>query len=115
MTRNKMIKYEAFKPIRNLGLLLISVGAAGLICHLAFMVDHDYIIIAQVFVVSVSVFHLFIGFNIVSRNRLGFKSLRIYLYLIYPGFPLGYFYAKRMFEYIEKNKIESFFRRSLKL
>lgn len=109
-----MLNYEVFKPIRNLGLLLIFGGVVGIFCHLAFMKDPDYIIIAQVFVVSVSIFHLFIGYNIVSRNRWGFKCLKLYLYLMYPGFPLGYYYAKRTFEYIETNDIENFFSRSLK-
>jgi len=70
-----MLNYELFKPIRNLGLLLICGGVAGIFCHMAFMKDPDYIIIAQVFVVSVSIFHLFIGYNIVSKNRWGFKFI----------------------------------------
>jgi len=45
----------------------------------------------------------------------GFKCLKIYLYLIYPGFPLGYFYAKKAFEYIEANSIEKFYKKSLKI
>ena len=105
-----MLDYEVFKPIRNLGLLLFGAGALGVLCHLAFMKDPEYLFIAQVFVLLVSSFHLFIGINIITRSRIGFRSLKLYLYLIYPGFPIGYYYAKRTFEYIETHKIEIFFR-----
>ena len=110
-----MLDYQVFKPIRNFGLLLSIIGALGVVCHFTFMKHPEYTIVFQVFVMLVSVFHLFLGLNIVSRNKWGFKSLKLYLYLLYPGFPLGYFFAKKTFEYIETNKIEQFFRKSLKI
>lgn len=110
-----MLEFELFKPVRNFGLVLTSIGGLGIVCHVVNAQDSQYIIGAQIFVLSVSIFHLLIGLSIVSRNRYGFRCLRFYLYLLYPGFPLGYFYAKRMFEYIEANKIERFFGRSIKI
>ena len=110
-----MLNYEVFKPIRNFGLLLSIVGALGIVCHFTFMRDPEYTIAFQVFLMLVSVFHLFVGINIVSRNRMGYKSLKLYLYLIYPGFPLGYFFAKKTFEYIKTHKIEQFYRKSIEI
>ena len=110
-----MLDYNLFKPIRNFGLLILAVGVAGLFCLAAFFNDPDFFIEAQILIIAVSAFNLFMGYNIVSRNRFGYKSLKIYLYLIYPGFPLGYFFAKKSFEYIETNSIEKFFNKSLKI
>jgi hypothetical protein len=110
-----MLDYNLFKPIRNFGLLIFAVGAAGLFCLVAFSNDSDFFIEAKIFIIIVSAFNLFMGYNIVSRNRFGYRSLKIYLYLIYPGFPLGYFYAKKAFEYIEANRIERFYTKSLKI
>lgn len=110
-----MLELERFKPVRNLGLALILIGVLGIVCHVLNSRDPEYIIGFQIFVLVVSAFHLLIGFSIVSRSRHGFTCLKLYLYLLYPGFPLGYFYAKRMFEYIEENQIERFFGKSIKL
>ena len=108
-----MLDYNLFKPIRNLGLLLIAIGAAGSLCFIAFYNDHEIYLGGKIFVLMASIFHLFMGYNILSRNKLGFKCLKIYLYLLYPGFPLGYFYAKRSFKYIEANNIKDFFGKSI--
>ena len=110
-----MLDYNLFKPIRNFGLLIIVVGVAGLSCLVAFYSDHDFYFGAKIFIGVVSAFNLFMGYNIVSRNKLGFKSLNICLYLIYPGFPLGYFYAKKLLEYIKTNNIEKFYSKSIKI
>jgi hypothetical protein len=110
-----MLEFELFKPVRNFGLVLSLVGALGIVCHIVYANDPQYMIGAQIFVLVASTFHLFIGLSIVTRSRYGFRFLRLYLYLLYPGFPLGYFYAKKMFEYIEANKIERFFGKSIKI
>jgi hypothetical protein len=93
----------------------MAFGVAGLVCFIIFYNDPDFISGGKIFVLVVSAFNLFMGYNIVSRNRIGYKCLKIYLYLIYPGFPIGYFYAKKALEYIETNKIEKFYAKSIKI
>ena len=110
-----MLDYNLFKPIRNFGSLILAVAVAGLFCLVVFFNDPDFFIGAKIFIIAVSAFNLFMGHNIVSRNRFGYKCLKIYLYLIYPAFPLGYFYAKKAFKYIETNSIERFYTKSLKI
>ena len=104
-----------FKPIRNFSLLILAVGAFGLLNFFLYDSGLDIPSIFKVLIVAISFFHLFIGFNIITRNKLGFGSLKLYLYLMYPGFPLGYYYAKRTFEYIKSNNIERFFDKSVKI
>jgi hypothetical protein len=108
-----MLDYEHFKPIRNLGLVIGFCGAFGIIMHFFLIADPQYIIFFQIFIVFLSVFYLIIGWNIVSRNRFGFMSLKLILYLLYPGFPLGYYFAKRTFKYIEHYDIETYFKRTI--
>jgi hypothetical protein len=108
-----MRDYEAFKPIRNFGIGLATVGGLGIVGHFLSFHDPDYIIGVQVFVVSVSIFYLFSGISIVSRKSWGFKNLKLCLYLLYPGFPLGYYFAKSTFKYIEANEIEKYFKKSI--
>lgn len=110
-----MLDYNLFKPIRNFGLLHIMVGVAGLLCNIFYYDDLEFYFGAHVFIFVVSIFYFFMGFNIVSRNMIGFKCLKICLYLIYPGFPLGYFYAKKAFEYIKTHNIEKFYNRTIKI
>ena len=111
----EMIDYELFKPIRNFGSFFLAFGAARIICLIIFMNDTGFMFGGRIFVLVASSFNLFMGYNIVARNRLGFKCLKIYLYLIYPGFPLGYFYAKKALEYIKENNIERFYVKNIKI
>ncbi len=110
-----MLDYNLFKPIRNFGLLILATGVAGLFGLVVFFNDPDFFIEVKIFIMVVSTFNLFMGNNIISRNRFGYKSLKIYLYLIYPAFPLGYFYAKNAFKYIKDNQIERFYNKSIVL
>ena len=108
-----MLDYNLFAPIRNFGVILLIVGIAGLFCFAAFFNDPEFYILMKIFTFMVSAFHIFMGYNIVSRNRYGFKCLKFCLYLLSLSFPVGSFYAKKAFEYIEDNNIEKFFGKSL--
>jgi len=108
-----MLDYNLFKPIRNFGLLIIILGTAGLACLFTFSNDSDFYFAGKIFIGIVSFFHLFIGYNIISRNKMGFACLKLYLYLMYPSFPLGYFYAKKAFEYIKTNNIKKFYDKTI--
>ena len=110
-----MLDYNLFKPIRNLGLLLMAIALVGFICFTKFYNASGIYFWGIVFIGTVSILYFFMGYSIVSRNRLGFTSLKICLYLLYPCYPLGYYYAKKAFEYIKKNRIEEFFTESLKV
>jgi hypothetical protein len=110
-----MLDFQIFRPIRNLGLFFGVLGAVGIALHLAFLKDPQYSIGFQIFVVFVSVVYLVIGWNIVARNRWGFRSLKLILYLLYPGFPLGYYFARRTLKYIEEYNIDRYFRKTLKI
>ena len=110
-----MLDYNLFKPIRNFGALIFAVGVAGIFCFVLYYNDPDFFLVAKIFILVISAFNLFMGYNIVSRNKFGYKCLKIYLYLIYPGFPLGYFYAKKALEYIKIHSIEKFYQKSIKI
>jgi hypothetical protein len=110
-----MLDLKVFRPIRNLGLALVILGAIGILTHIALMPDPQYTAGFQIFVVAVSMFYLVVGWNIASRNRWGFRSLKLILYLLYPGFPLGYYFAKRTFKYIAHYDIEKYYRKSIEV
>ena len=110
-----MLDLEAFKPIRNLGISLAILGIILFLTHIALLGEPQYAIGFRVFVVAVSVFYIVIGWNIASRNSWGFRSLKLFLYLLYPGFPLGYYFAKRAFKYIDHYNIDRYFRKSISL
>lgn len=107
-----MQDYEVFKPIRNFGLALTVLGALGIFFHFLLLHDSEYIISVQVFVVFTSIFCLFSGISIFSRRSWGFKNLTLCLYILYPCFPIGYYFAIKTFKYIKFYEIERFFRKS---
>lgn len=110
-----MLDYEIYKPVRNFGLFIGIIGVFGIIYHITSIKDPQYTIGFQAFIIILSFFFLVIGWNIVTRNRWGFKSLKLILYLLYPAYPFGYYFAKRTFRYIELNNIQKFFKKSIKL
>jgi hypothetical protein len=65
-------------------------------------------------VTILAIFYLVLGWTIVSRNRWGFRSLKLILYLLYPGFPLGTYFSRRTLRYIEEFKIERYFADSMR-
>lgn len=110
-----MLDYNLFKPIRNFGSFILAIGASG-VCFIVMSYNNpDFIFEFKIYLMIISAFNLFMGYNIISRNKFGYKCLRFYLYLLYLGFPLGYCFAKKTLEYIETNKIEKFFNKSLKI
>ena len=110
-----ILDYEVFRPIRAFGQYVGLIGTIGIICHIAVLGAPQYTRVFQVFVVIISVFCIVISWNIVRRNRWGFKSLKLILYLLYLVYPLGYYFSKRTFQYIEYNNIEKYFDKSLEI
>lgn len=110
-----MYDFETFRPIKRFGLFLIAIGILGINTLFFLLSDSEIYLAAKFFILLASTFHLIIGFNIVSRNKWGFESLKIYLYLIYPGYPLGYYIAKATFNYIKTHNIKEFFNKTIDL
>ncbi|PKN63142.1 MAG: hypothetical protein CVU57_20985 [Deltaproteobacteria bacterium HGW-Deltaproteobacteria-15] len=109
-----MLNPELFKPIRNLGLFLIILGLAGFLFHVLSLGDPQYTIGFQLFLTISAIFYLLLGWNIVSRNRWGFRSLKLILYLLYPGFPLGTYFSRRTLRYIKEFSIQRYFENSMR-
>ena len=111
-----MLDYNLFKPIRNFGLTILATGVAGFFFLAAVLYEPGSYVGGKVVVLIISLFNFIMGYNITTRNRFGYKSLKLCLNLISFGFPpFGYFYAKKIFKHIETYDIEKFFTKSLKI
>lgn len=108
-----MTEYDLFMPIKKFGLFIMGVGLAGIVSLVLLINDSNLSVGAIAFVAVISALHLLIGHNIISRNRFGYGCLKFYLYSLAPCYPIGYNYSKKMLEYIEDNKIKTFFGKSL--
>lgn len=85
-----MIDYELFKPIRNFGSLIMAFGVAGLIYLIIFINNPQFLVGARIFVLVVSSFNLFMGYNIEARNILQSSKTRyriIYQNKLQPAVP----------------------------
>jgi len=104
-----ILDYEKFKPIKTFGIVLITIGIAGCLTILTKWEDPEIFTSAWVFIALMTMWHLVTGIGILVRKKWGFYLLKLYLYVLYLGIPIGTLLAKRILRYIKENEIELFF------
>jgi hypothetical protein len=62
-----------------------------------------------IFLSIMAVWHLVSGLGILFRKMWGFKLMKVYLYTMYLGIPLGTLLARKILSYIKENDIKLFF------
>ena len=99
---------DLYKPIKNFGYFLITIGVCGFLILFTKLNDVKYIVVVWVFIGSVSFFHLFLGIGVMIRKRWIFGLFKSYLKLLYFGFPIGTYISRETLSYINKNNIERY-------
>lgn len=104
----KMIIPDLYKPIQNFGIFFFAIGALGLVfLSIDKSNGFEYWFLLS-FAGPISLLHLFIGIGLILKNRTSFFFFEAYLKLLYFGFPIGTFIAKKTLIYIKKYNIENF-------
>lgn len=97
------------KPIRTFGLVLTVAGIFGIFALLAELNAPKLDMGGIIFLIIMTTWHLISGIGILLRRKWGFILMKLYLYILYLGFPLGTLLAKRILSYTKENEIELFF------
>ncbi|WP_018293851.1 hypothetical protein [Mariprofundus ferrooxydans] len=102
---------DDFSRIYWTGILLLMGGIFGTFFHLYLVPQSETMPKeALVFVLIVGFWNTITGIGIVARYRWGFYLFKFYLCVLYIGFPIGTYVAKKYFEYIKEHSIEKYYR-----
>jgi hypothetical protein len=105
-----ILDYNRFKPIKTFGIILT---VAGIFIALALFAESNAPKVDEggiIFLSIMAIWHLASGLGILLRKMWGFKLMKVYLYIMYLGIPLGTLLARKILSYIKENEIELFFR-----
>jgi hypothetical protein len=105
-----MTQYDTYKPIRIFGYCFVFMGGIGLIMHFLLRHDVNYTIEFSCFVLTVTFLHFLLGIGVLFKKIWSYHIFRMYLYLLCLALPVGTYVAIKTFKYIEKHRIEDFFK-----
>ena len=106
-----MSEIDYFKPIRNFGYFFIGIP----ILFFAILIfaspsgPNEPHWIPWGFITFCSLFHIALGFGILSKKNWGLVFFKAYLKILYFGFPIGTYISKKTFEYMNAYKIQRYF------
>jgi hypothetical protein len=101
-----LLDENLFKPVKNAGICLIGIAVVGFAFHADSLRETGGV---RWFIIVMAVWHLSTGIGMLSRKIWGFFLLKLYLYVLLLGFPIGTWIAVRSLKYIKENDIVRFF------
>jgi len=104
-----MRQNQVLKPIIFFGYCLVFIALLIIPKYYFSRNSANYIADFFSFEIIVSLFHLIVGVGVILKLRYGYYSLKIYLYILSVGFPIGTYIAIKTLKYIEKNRIKDYF------
>jgi len=96
------------RPIRWFMIVLFASVAIGVLMCVA-TIDHEYPYF-NAFTLSMIIWHAITAIGIMTKYKWGFYLFKFYLCVLYIGFPIGTYVAKKYLEYIKEHAIESYYR-----
>jgi hypothetical protein len=100
-----LLDFNKFRPVRTGGILLITVGVAGLLFHFEHLTDPRF----KFFILVTTSWHLITGLGIILQKMWGYYLLKLYLYVLLLAIPVGTYIAWQSLRYLRDNEIERFF------
>jgi len=92
------------KPIQYFKIyLIVSTTLGGLLMYSTMGNDLQYY---SPFTLVMLIWHIMTIIGICSKYKWGFYLFKFYLIVLYIGFPIGTYIAKRYFDYIKEHEIE---------
>lgn len=97
------------KPIIYFSYILIISAIIGIPMSISLQSDPNFDNSFSTFLIILALWNLITGIGILTKKKFGFQVFKIYLYILYIGFPIGTIISKKLFEYIKENNVERFY------
>lgn len=108
-----MIDYSLFKPVRFAGSFCIIFTIFGILFHYNTLTNPEVDSSFKYFVTIVSIFHLSVGLGILLQKIWGYYLMKLYLFILLLGVPIGTYLALKALLYLKENEIKMFFDKSI--
>ncbi len=105
-----MIENKFFRPVRISGIALIIAGICGALLQISLLNDPEFDKAFNIFVTTISVWHLITGLGVLSQKYWGYILLKFYLYFMLLGVPIGTYYGLKALRYLKEKEIVKFYR-----
>jgi hypothetical protein len=97
---------EVYRPLKVAGIFFVISSLVGVLffnyIHVKEGLERSFVIFISINII----FHLILGIGILMQKMWGLYLLKIYLYLLVLGFPIGTYIGVKSLRYIRENKIE---------
>jgi hypothetical protein len=100
-----ILDLRKYKPIKISGYIFIGFSLFALVFLRADLKEPGF----REFLIIMSAWHFLIGLGLILRKMWGYHLFKSYLYLSYPGFPIGTTIAYFGLKYLKENDIKAFF------
>ncbi len=100
---------EDFKPILIFAFVLIASSIIGVVMFIDLINDPSFDKDFSIFLFVMVAWHILTGIGIVVQRFWGLVLFKFYLYVLYIGFPIGTYIARKTLRYMRENKIEKYF------
>ena len=97
-----------YKPLQYFGLFFVAISIVIILYLYKYPGDPKEQAYLFPFASAVSLLHMLIGIGILTKNRKLFVLFKMYLKVLYIGFPIGTYIAKKTLSYIDKYDIEKY-------
>jgi len=99
---------EIYKPLKYFGVFFVIISISIFFCLYKYPGSAKEQVYLFPFANIVSLLHMLIGIGILTKNKKLFVLFKVYLKILYIGFPVGTYIAKKTLSYIDKYDIERF-------
>ena len=100
------VRNEVYRPLNVAGIFFVISSLVGGMffnyIHITEGLESSFIIFISINII----FHHLLGIGILMQKMWGLYLLKIYLYILVLGFPIGTFIGVKSLRYIRKNQIE---------
>jgi len=97
---------EVYRPVRIAGIFFICVSFFAEFFFNITTTNEPFELSFRIFVAINIVIYLLMGFGILYKKLWGYYLLKLYLYFLVLGFPIGTYIGVKSLRYLRENKVK---------
>lgn len=106
-----ILDYKYFRPVRVAGIIFIILSAIGGLMYISLLNNSSLDTSHHVFIIINMLWYLLTGLGILLQRIWGYYLLKIYIYILILGFPIGTYFVVKSLRYLRKYEIKNYFAR----
>ena len=104
-----MRDYKDFKPVKIGGQISICIGVFIFLFYFIWFREPELETSFDVFALINIAWYLLMGIGILQQKIWGYHMLKLFLYILFVGFPIGTYISYKSLKYLKEKTIKDFF------